>query len=99
MLERLRQLVARVDGRFAAYAFGDAAEQIRQSFWNELCDFYLEAIKVAPLSESRETAAVLMHALRTYLKLFHPYMPFVTEHLWGELVDGDSMLLHARWPE
>ncbi|MEM1183298.1 MAG: valine--tRNA ligase, partial [Acidobacteriota bacterium] len=99
MLDRLRELIVRVDGRFAAYAFGDAAEQIRQSFWNELCDFYLEAIKVEPLSGSRETAAVLMHALRTYLKLFHPYMPFVTEHLWGELVDGESMLLHAQWPE
>jgi len=99
MLERLRGLVTRVDARFGVYAFGDAAEQIRSSFWNELCDFYLEAIKVAPLSEQRETAAVLVHALGTYLKLSHPYMPFVTEHLWGELVDGEKMLLHAAWPQ
>ncbi|MEM8930485.1 MAG: valine--tRNA ligase, partial [Acidobacteriota bacterium] len=99
LLARVRQLVERVDGRFRAYAFGDAAEQIRGSFWGELCDFYLEAIKVAPLSESKETAAVLLHAHRTYLKLFHPLMPFVTEHLWRRLIDADGMLIHASWPE
>ena len=99
MLARIRNLVDLASRRFEAYAFGDAAEQIRQSFWGELCDFYLEAIKVAPLAESRETADVLAYALRTYLKLFHPFMPFVTEHLWHELVDSESMLMRAPWPE
>lgn len=99
MLARIRNLVDRAGRRFDAFAFGDAAEQIRQSFWGELCDFYLEAVKVAPLSESRETADVLAYALRTYLKLFHPFMPFVTEHLWNELVDGESLLMQATWPE
>ncbi|MEM1202090.1 MAG: valine--tRNA ligase [Acidobacteriota bacterium] len=101
MLERIRELVERVDGRFDAYAFGDAAEQIRTSFRGELCDFYLEAIKVAPLSEMEETAHVLAYAQRTYLKLFHPYLPFVTEHLWGALVavEGGSMLIGETWPE
>ncbi|MEM7352615.1 MAG: valine--tRNA ligase, partial [Acidobacteriota bacterium] len=51
MLSRLSDLVARIDRRLADYTFGDAAEIIRQSFWGELCDFYLEAIKVAPLSD------------------------------------------------
>ncbi|MEM6795134.1 MAG: valine--tRNA ligase, partial [Acidobacteriota bacterium] len=50
MLNRLRHLVDRVDGRFEAFAFGDAAELVRNSFWSEFCDFYLEAIKIAPLS-------------------------------------------------
>ncbi len=98
LLWRLRELVERVNARFESYGFGDAAEAIQRSFWGELCDVYLEAIKVAPLSELPETAAVAHHALATYLKLFHPFMPFVTELLWGELV-GDGMLIHAAWPE
>ncbi len=98
MLSRLGALIERVDRRLTDYTFGDAAEIIRQSFWGELCDFYLEAIKVAPLSELEETAHVLSHSYNTYLKLYHPFLPFVTEQLWGEL-GGEGMLINASWPQ
>ena len=98
MLARLSEAVERVSGRIEAFYFGDAAEVVRQSFWGEFCDFYLEAIKVPPVAEMEETAEVLFHTFISYLKLFHPFLPFVTEHLWGELVD-DGMLLQAPWPE
>ena len=85
MLSRLRDLTLAVDKRLEDYTFGDAAEVLRASFWGELCDFYLEAIKVEPLSELEETAEVLFHSFMAYLKLWHPFLPYVTEHLWGEL--------------
>jgi len=97
MLVRLRELVERVDARLGEYHFGDAAELVRSSFWGEFCDFYLEAIKIAPLSELREMAAVVFHTFRTYLKLFHPFLPFVTEKLWSEL-GCEGMLIRASWP-
>ena len=98
MLVELRRVVERVTDRIAAYYFGDAAELIRQSFWGELCDFYLEAIKVEPLADLEETAEVAFHAFTTYLKLFHPFLPFVTEKLWGEL-GCEGMLIGASWPQ
>ena len=98
MLHRLYELVERVNGRLEAFYFGDAAEVVRQSFWGEFCDFYLEAIKVEPLATLEETAEVLFHVYSTYLKIFHPFLPFVTETLWGELV-GEGLLIQARWPE
>ncbi|MCP3956572.1 MAG: valine--tRNA ligase [bacterium] len=98
MLSRLRTLVTRVNRRLQDFTFGDAAETIRQSFWGELCDFYLEAVKVEPLSELEETAAVLFHTFMAYLKLWHPFLPFVTEKLWGEL-GGEGMLINAPWPQ
>ena len=101
MLARVRDLVEHTTRRLDSYYFGDAAEQIRGAFWGEFCDFYLEAIKVEPLAEMRETAETLRHALATYLKLFHPYLPFVTEHLWSALLasgDDDHLMLQA-WPE
>jgi len=101
LLGRLKDLTLYATSRLESYAFGDVAEQIRASFWTELCDFYLEAIKVAPLSELEETAAVLSEALQTYLKLFHPFLPYVTEYLWGELVARGSgeQLIAASWPK
>lgn len=100
LLAKLKALTTYATSRLEGYAFGDVAEEIRASFWNELCDFYLEAIKVAPLSEMKETAAVLKAALETYLKLFHPFLPYVTEYLWGELVarGNGSQLIAAEWP-
>ena len=101
LLGRLRELVAYTTKGLDNYSFGDAADQVRASFWNELCDFYLEAIKIAPLSELKETAAVLNEAQQVYLKLFHPFLPFVTEYLWGELVARGSgqQLIATEWPK
>ncbi|MDA8020536.1 MAG: valine--tRNA ligase [Thermoanaerobaculia bacterium] len=100
MLARLRDLVENTTRRLDSYYFGDAAEQIRGAFWGEFCDFYLEAIKVEPLNQLRETAEVLRYSLATYLKLFHPYLPFVTEHLWSALLaeDDDDHLMLRAWP-
>ena len=98
MLHRLRDISLRVSQRLESYFFGDAAEILRQSFWGEFCDFYLEAIKVEPLATMKETAEVTFHAYTTYLKLFHPFLPYVTETLWGELV-ADGMLIRASWPK
>jgi valyl-tRNA synthetase len=100
MVDRLRDLVQVTTARLDIFAFGDASEQIRASFWGELCDFYLEAIKIAPLSELPETAAVLRHALETYLRLFHPFLPYVTEFLWRELIESGAggMLIRTAWP-
>ena len=97
MLARHDALVDRIDARFAEYHFGDAAEIVRASFWGEFCDFYLEAIKIPELADSEETAEVIFHVFKTYLGLFHPFLPFVTEKLWQEIV-GDGMLINASWP-
>lgn len=85
MLARAHGLVALVDQRMASWAFGDAAEQIRSGFWNDLCDVYLEAVKVPELADLEETRAVVAHAFDIYLRLLHPFLPFVTEEVWGQL--------------
>ncbi len=64
---------------------------------DELVMNNLEAIKVPPLGELEETAEVLFDTFTAFLKLFHPYLPFVTEQLWGEL-GGEGLLMSAAWP-
>jgi len=98
LLAETRALVERIDQRFADFAFGDGAEIIRTAFWGTFCDVYLEAIKVPSLADLDETAEVTHQVFSTYLKLFHPFMPFVTEHLWQTL-GHPGMLMCASWPE
>jgi valyl-tRNA synthetase len=44
-----------------------------------------------------ETPAVLLHVFTEYLRLFHPFIPFVTEQIWTEL-GRPGMLIRADWP-
>jgi valyl-tRNA synthetase len=97
MLARVNLLVTSVSARLESFDISGAAESVRASFWNEFCDFYLEAIKCESVAESSETPAVALHVLKHYLRLFHPFVPFVTERIWSELGCAD-MLIRSSWP-
>ncbi len=107
MLSRASQTVAAVDAEMAGYAFGDASQMLYEAIWNEYCDWAVELAKVrlsddaAPSSAREASWWALVAALDTYLRLLHPYMPFVTEEIWERLPKraGDpEMLIVADWP-
>jgi valyl-tRNA synthetase len=89
--------------RRAGMRLSDLAESARRFVWNELADWYLEAIKsrLASDGDDRETArAVLVHVFDRALRLLHPIVPFITEALWQRLpgrVPGE-FLVRAQWP-
>jgi valyl-tRNA synthetase len=80
------------------------AETARRFVWNELADWYLEAIKtrlLTPGDDNQVARAVLVHVFDQALRLLHPIVPFVTEALWQRLpghVDG-TFLAIASWPQ
>ena len=85
-----------------AYRFNDAAAVIYKFAWNLYCDWYLEFAKpvfggedVAAREETRATAA---WGFDQILIMLHPFMPFVTEELWGALAPRKEKLIHAQWP-
>jgi valyl-tRNA synthetase len=41
----------------------------------------------------------LLHALRTVVSVLHPFMPYVTEEIWGELEGGKGLLIVSEWPK
>src|SRR5688572_7628700 len=81
----------------------DYAETARRFVWNELADWYLEAVKArlaGPGADRDVARAVLVHAFDGALRLLHPIVPFVTEALWQRLPGrlDDELLVTARWP-
>ena len=66
---------------------------MRDFTWSELADWYLEIAKIEGDKEE-----ILQYILQTLLKLWHPFMPFVTEQIWSEMFGIDRMLMVESWP-
>jgi valyl-tRNA synthetase len=107
ILSRLARLNSETTRLMEDYQFGEAGRQLFEFFWSEYCDWYLEVAKRqlqdAKLRES--TAQILRSALDTALRLLHPFMPFLTEEVWGHLWAEEpadqrpaSALIIASWP-
>lgn len=98
ILSRIHSVIEQTDKWLEVYNFNEAAETVRGAFWNDFCDFYLEAIKSESLAEREETPAVLIYAFDCFLRLFHPFIPFVTEQIWQEL-KLPGLLINASYPK
>ncbi|HVR18529.1 MAG TPA: valine--tRNA ligase [Polyangiaceae bacterium] len=89
ILSRLSHAVSESTRGIEEFRLDDGSSALYHFFWDELCDWYLEATKPVFTSgsdaERAETRRVLAHVLETALRALHPYVPFVTEELWQRL--------------
>ncbi|MBD3677727.1 MAG: valine--tRNA ligase [Rhodobacteraceae bacterium] len=91
-----------VDAALEAYRFNDAANALYAFVWGKVCDWYIEFSKPLLNSEDaeivEETRATMAWVLDQCLVLLHPFMPFITEELWGQTANRGKMLVHGDWP-
>ncbi|MSU44116.1 MAG: hypothetical protein EXS22_08785 [Pedosphaera sp.] len=111
ILLRLDQAIREVTDALASYNFAVAVQTLHRFFWSEYCDWYVEASKAAFFGDDAalkaNTLAVIDFVLGHTLRLFHPFLPFITEELWhgmGFATDmpaeqGGKTIMTARWPK
>jgi valyl-tRNA synthetase len=149
ILLKLNEAIREITDALNSYNFSVAVQALYRFFWNEYCDWYVEASKavlvgtrvprvdsgVAPESgvagqlverasgatpdataetavlhdEARKanTLAVIDFVLSHTIRLFHPFLPFITEELWhgmGYATDmpenqGGKTIMNAPWPK
>lgn len=92
IISQLHQLTTRVTKNLETYQLSNAGEALRDFTWNEFADWYVETHKV------EKNDALLFHVYTTLLRLWHPFMPFVTEQLWQEIYDGKQILMVEKYP-
>jgi len=91
-IEITKKHVKKVSEYIEKFQFNLGAEEIREFFWHQVCDVWIEEIKSEikdqPVgSEKRiDGLAELLCILKENLKIMHPFIPFVTEGVWQELV-------------
>jgi valyl-tRNA synthetase len=99
---RIVALAARVDQALAEYKFNEASHALYHGVWGEFCDWYLEFAKPVfagvDAAAKAETRAAVAWALGQLLHLLHPFMPFITEELWQQVLEGQTPLIVAPWP-
>ena len=102
ILGRLAAVHASVTAKLEepVFALSQAGEELRDFTWSDFADWYIEVAKGQLKDEHQmsSTEQILLYVSQTLLKLWHPFMPFVTQRLWQE-VDEDGLLLVEAWPD
>jgi valyl-tRNA synthetase len=119
ILLKLDQAIRELTQSLAEYKFSEAAQTLYRFFWSEYCDWYVEASKAvlgnaesgARSAEQEQvranTLAVIDFVLSHTLRLFHPFLPFITEELWHGMGYAEDMpegqggrtIMFAPWPK
>src|SRR5258705_8313301 len=98
ILSRAQATVREATASLEQFRLDEAAKRCFEFVWNELADWYVEAVK--PRLEDPAAKAVLAYCFDLSLRLLHPIVPFITEELWQRLPDRkpEELLASARWP-
>lgn len=93
ILGRLEDVTASVTRHLDRYELSLATEELRDFTWGDFADWYVEVHKI------EKNDALLRHAFDVILRLWHPFMPFVTEAIHRTLhLDQSEFLMVAKWP-
>jgi len=80
ILGKLDNLIKEITDDLENYNFSPAGEKLRDFTWNDFADWYLEISKI-----EKNKDEILVYVLETILKLWHPFIPFVTEEIWKNI--------------
>lgn len=98
--ETLKQATKNLENK----EIGLAAAEIYDFVWSKYCDWYIEMVKPRLYAEEdtpskRAARGTLRRVLDGILSILHPFMPFITEEIYGVLHTDGSLLINADWPD
>jgi valyl-tRNA synthetase len=95
--KKMQQIKKSISRNLDQLQIGLAAETLHNEFWHWFCDQCIEESKEGLISQEK-----MLEGLITFLKLFHPFIPFVTESIWQILVEeklvDEAILMTSSWP-
>lgn len=102
ILSRLQETAKAVNENLEKYEIGLAGAKLYDFVWSEFCDWYIEAIKPALYSDDKaikqNAASNIYYVLVGILKMLHPYIPFVTEHIYLSLPLHEETIMLSSYP-
>lgn len=104
IISKMNTLTKDVTENMDKFELGIAVQKVYDFIWDEFCDWYIELAKyrIYHAEENPAAANSALYTLKTVLgdalKLLHPFMPFVTEEIYGALVPEEESLMMSSWP-
>ncbi|GFZ88677.1 valine--tRNA ligase [Rickettsiales bacterium] len=107
ILAKLKAVIIKMNHYLDHFEYSLARALVEGFFWHDFCDNYLEIVKTRAygsgrfgVSPSRSAVATLYYCLEIMLKLFAPFLSYITEEIYSRLFASDSSI-HAcgSWPD
>lgn len=96
---KMKQVVSNIDGQFDQYRLSEVLIQLYSFIWGDFCSWYLEMIKPAQGNKiDRRSYEKTLQIFEQLCTLLHPFMPFITEEIWHQLVsrkEGNDCMMSS----
>ncbi len=102
IISSFNTLAKEVTDNLEKFELGVAVSKLYDFIWDNYCDWYIELVKprLYEANGADKTAQrVLSYVLVNTLKLLHPFMPFITEEIFGYLPTGEDSIMVSEWPK
>ncbi len=105
LISKLSEVINECTEAFDKFEYAQALQTAEETFWH-FCDHYLELVKVRSYSETendqrKSALASLSWSIKTFLRLFAPFLPYITEEIWSWSFgkDKENFSVHkSNWP-
>lgn len=104
ILSKVNTLAKEMTENMDKFELGIAVQKVHDFIWDEFCDWYIEIAKKRIYQKAEHPAAAncalwtLKTVLGNGLKMLHPFMPFVTEEIYGAIMPEEESLMMSGWP-
>lgn len=99
---RLNDAAGDIEKAMENYRFNDSAQAVYSFFWNDFCDWYIEASKQKLFFGSDEEkdlqVSILMDILESSMRLMHPFLSFLTEEIYQKLPNHKGDVIASDYP-
>jgi valyl-tRNA synthetase len=98
---RFQDALREINDHFSKFRISDALMSTYKLIWDDFCSYYLELVK-PPYGEAidKETYEATITFFEDILTILHPFMPFLTEEIWHQIMDRDDKdcVIVNHWP-
>ncbi|MEG2929563.1 MAG: valine--tRNA ligase [Oscillospiraceae bacterium] len=103
ILSTLNSVIKSATDNIENLDLGLGAQKAYDFIWDEICDKYIEIVKIRLSSEDTEVKnnarRILVYVFSEALKLLHPFMPFITEEIYLALPNNTKSIMISDWPK
>lgn len=101
ILSKLKNISDKTNEAIEKFNFSETWMELQNFTKNDFCDYYIEEFKITA-DKSQFGQDVIMYVINNLLKLWHPFIPFVSEELWnkigfeGKLINASSSKVEVQ---